>query len=328
MGLQQLIARSGKTIIFPFYHTISDHKRLHVAHLYHTRSMAQFETELDFFCKYYQPIDIPDVLNIIETGRMPGKPCFHLSFDDGLRESYDYIAPLLKKKGIPATFFLNTAFLDNKNLFYRYKASLLIDRLHKAKADSSLFKQIGGALNLQHYSFSAITNKLLQITYPERGQLDMVAEYLGFSFNEYLQEQRPYLTSNEVSSLISRGFHIGSHSMDHPEYFRLSLEDQLFQTTTSMEYLESQFDLPYRLFSFPFTDYKVSNEFFERMFNSHKPILDLSFGTSGIKKDQVHKNLQRIAVEDVSFPASYFTLYQYICYFLKIPFGKHIIRRS
>ena len=52
-----------------------------------------------------------------------------LSFDDGLVECHQVIAPLLMTKGVPATFFLNNHFIDNRDLFFRYKASLIIDQV-------------------------------------------------------------------------------------------------------------------------------------------------------------------------------------------------------
>lgn len=48
-----------------------------------------------------------------------------------MRQCYDVILPILEAKGIPATFFINSGFIDNKDLFFRFKASFLIDELHK-----------------------------------------------------------------------------------------------------------------------------------------------------------------------------------------------------
>lgn len=114
----------GLPTIFPFYHTVSDKKLAHIRHLYHYRSVREFEQELDFFLKHYEPVE-PGQL--IKEGTISGKKQFLLTFDDGFAEIYHVIAPLLTKKGIPAIFFLNTGFIDNKDLFYRCKASILAE---------------------------------------------------------------------------------------------------------------------------------------------------------------------------------------------------------
>ena len=54
---------------------------------------------------------------------------FLLTFDDGFREIYDIIAPILLDKGIPATFFISSGFLDNRELCYQHKASLLVEKV-------------------------------------------------------------------------------------------------------------------------------------------------------------------------------------------------------
>jgi hypothetical protein len=51
---------------------------------------------MELLLRYYHPITIDDVLVYARSGdRLPEKS-FFLSFDDGLRENYDIIAPILK----------------------------------------------------------------------------------------------------------------------------------------------------------------------------------------------------------------------------------------
>ena len=39
-----------------------------------------------------------------------------ITFDDGYRDNFDLAVPILRERGIPATFFLPTAFLDSPRL--------------------------------------------------------------------------------------------------------------------------------------------------------------------------------------------------------------------
>ena len=43
-----------------------------------------------------------------------------------MREATSVIAPICREKGVPATFFLTTGFLDNRALGDRHLASLLL----------------------------------------------------------------------------------------------------------------------------------------------------------------------------------------------------------
>ena len=120
MNFDRLIRWSGQTSIFPFYHTVSPEHLPHISHLYRVLKPAEFEKDLDQLLLCFEPLSLGDYLENRGGGRT--KPNMVLTFDDGLKGCYDFIAPLLKKKGVPATFFLNNRFIDNKGLFYRYTA--------------------------------------------------------------------------------------------------------------------------------------------------------------------------------------------------------------
>jgi peptidoglycan/xylan/chitin deacetylase (PgdA/CDA1 family) len=296
----------GHRLIAPFYHTVSDVTLPHIRHLYNVKTVRAFEDDLDFLLKHYSPIDFHELPTALE-GKNHGKPPMLLSFDDGLREFYDPIAPLLLRKGIPAICFLNSGFLDNKDLFFRYKVSLLIDRL----------SELPGVTATQ----------LLNIRYDNRTALDGLANSIDLDFTGFLQQQQPYLTSEQVTTLIHKGFHFGAHSVDHPEYRFLDLQEQLRQTTRSVETISNKFGLGYRLFSFPFTDFGVTNRFFEVVLKEKK-IADYSFGCAGLKTEIHPRHLQRIPMETNNLTAEETLRKEFLYFCLKIPFDKNRIRRS
>ncbi len=115
-SIPALIKKSGIKIIFPFYHSVSDEDVVHIKHLYPSKNIISFINDLDFLLKYFIPLSIDDFLS---KNYDPDQNYFVLSFDDGLRKMFDVVRPILNKKGIPAIFFLNSAFVDNKDLFYR-----------------------------------------------------------------------------------------------------------------------------------------------------------------------------------------------------------------
>src|SRR5687767_2369317 len=126
MPLSALFKISRKRLFCPFYHLVSNEDVPHIKHLYSFKNVHQFRKDLDVLLKNFIPIDLPDLSKIVREGSMK-KNGFFLSFDDGLSECYHVIAPILKEKGVPATFSINSAFVDNKNLFYRYQASIIIE---------------------------------------------------------------------------------------------------------------------------------------------------------------------------------------------------------
>ena len=57
------------------------------------------------------------------------KNSFMITFDDGFRELYDIVAPILQEKKLTATIFLTRNYLDNAELGYDNKKSLILEQL-------------------------------------------------------------------------------------------------------------------------------------------------------------------------------------------------------
>ncbi len=310
--------------IYPFYHTVSDNDIIHIKHLYPIRTVTRFEKDLDFFLKHYTPLDIKDLVDSVKNGTSVKKDGFLLSFDDGLAEFHDVIAPILLRKGIPAVCFLNSGFIDNQDLFFRYKASILIENLANKKLKPSVtewFKR-------NHLDQNSLRNALLSIDYNQRELLDELAALLEVDFNDYLKTQKPYMSTNQIQALIEKGFSFGAHSIDHPQYSKIDAESQVTQTKESINEVSSLFNLDYNVFSFPFTDFNVPQKFFDEIFQKDKAIADVTFGCAGLKNDSCMKNIQRIPIEIDSFSAKSVVTGEYFYYIGKAIFNKNIIKRT
>jgi peptidoglycan/xylan/chitin deacetylase (PgdA/CDA1 family) len=325
--VKQLINLTGQNIILPFYHAVSDESLPHLRHLYSIRSVKKFTEDLDFFLRHYQPVSFSDLFELLKGTGKADNPVMALSFDDGLREVYDFIAPILLKKGIPAAIFVNTAFADNQGLFFKYKASLIIDRLDKVSHPENIYEIINSRMGTEIISKSAMIRKILNIGYERQNILDSIAELLDINFDTFLKIRKPYMTIEQLHDLQTKGFQIGSHSVNHPMYSSLGLDEQLRQTSESIKWITDNFNPGIRCFSFPFIDDGVSTDFFETIFNKDSRIVDLSFGSSGMKKEKFPFHLQRIPMEKSKVGARFYLRGEYVYYALKSLFGRDVVKR-
>lgn len=278
----------------PFYHVVSNQKLEHITS-YEVRTAQQFEKELDFLLKTFKPVDLETIIG------SPQKKQMHLSFDDGLTECYSIIAPILKRKGIPATFFVSPHFVDNKALFHRFKRSILESQQLLEVSDTKYF----------------INEMFL---------LDAIAEQNGFSFSEYLSTHRPYLTLGEITELQADGFTIGSHSLNHPEFWTLSEEEQYRQVEESMTWVNEFFNPKIKAFSFPFTDDGIKASLFEKLKENH--VVDVTFGTAGLKFDQIPFHFQRIPMErKQKWDAQKVVHFEYFYFNLRHLFSANSVKR-
>ena len=147
-----------------------------------------------------------------------------------------------------------------------------------------------------------LISRLKKINYHKKDVLKEVATILEVSSEDYLKNQKPYLESWQVEELLVRGHYIGAHSIDHPLYYELELEEQIRQTMESMNYIVDRFNLSYRIFSIPHVDTGIGRDFFRRVFNDEESPLDLIFANSNLKKEgEFDRVIHRVIGENPDF---------------------------
>lgn len=313
-------------ILLPFYHTVSDKTLLHTEHLYKPRTEKQFIADLDFLLSRYEPISIDHLYDLIRLKKVPHKSVFHLSFDDGLQECATLIKPILMQKGVPATFFINPAFVDNKAFFHRYKASILVSAMKEIKNNEKQ-KKIREILMENKLPGNNIIRKVLHIKYTNQNLLDELARVIGLDFDAYLKEKTPYMSKSQIRGLMKEGFTVGAHSLDHPEFYVMKEQEILFQVTESIKQVYTLFSQRLRMFSFPFTDHKISKDILQKIHSHMEYAPHLSFGTAGLKKDTFPLHLQRIPVENYNVPLRWIMRYQFTRFHIQNMFNKGTINR-
>lgn len=326
LPLEKLFTSNDHRIIFPFWHAVSDEPAPHLSHLYNVSSVIEFERDLDFLCNNFKPATIEQVGQFAANKRIINERFFFPSFDDGLSECYSVIAPILKRKGIPAAFFINSSLVGNKTLFHRHKASLILNRIAEQplhSAELSIVRQFLGHQSKNTDPVQFLRNSV----FTDHALLDQIAAVLGVHFNNYLAQQKPYMTLAQIRELQNDGFLIGAHSADHREFFLSSEAEIMNQITTGMEFLDREIKPPTKWFAFPFTDFKVADSVFEKA--NQSKLWDLSFGTAGIKDETMPGHLQRIPMESGKSADGKHTIRTEIAYsFLKTLFGKNKVRRQ
>ena len=310
--LNWLRSITGIHYILPFYHAVSDTPPTHLKNLYPVRSVQQFEDDIKFFKKHFQPTTPQEFYTLFKNKRVLSSPVFLVSFDDGFISFKNQAVPVLQKYGITAVCFINSDFVNNNQIFYRCKASMIIEKLKSLKVkdpDNTLL--------------SKDIENVYAIGYHDQHQLDNIAFRYNIDLVGYFSNESPYLSDKDIISLKKNGFYIGAHSKDHPLYKKISIEEQVHQTLHSLQIVDQISNNDLKLFSFPFTDDGVTKVFFERI----KSYIHLSFGTAGMKIDSIDMHLQRIPMEVGNYSAAAIIYGEYLYYLLKLIAGRNIIKR-
>jgi peptidoglycan/xylan/chitin deacetylase (PgdA/CDA1 family) len=276
--------------------------------LYRFRTCREFAADLDWLLQHYRPVALDDLLDALGGGRALPAKSFLLSFDDGFREMHDVVMPILLAKGVPAVFFVMSGCVDNTMLCLHQQLALIVDRYEQ---NSSVFPaaDVSSVLDEAGMPGGSLRERLLNITYADRDVADMIAGLCGCDPAGFLKTNAPYLTSGQIRTLLENGFAVGAHSIDHPLYAELPLEEQLRQTRESSRFVRDRFGVGDVAFAFPHSDSGVSREFFRRTLADGS--VSVSFGTGGMLRDAAPRHFQRFSMEKVALPVRTIVGHQY-----------------
>jgi peptidoglycan/xylan/chitin deacetylase (PgdA/CDA1 family) len=112
-ALGQLVYRSGfyalpwrNRAVIVLFHRVDDRYPGEPV----TCSRAQFAALCDFFGRYFKVIALSELLELLRR-RADVSRRLVITFDDGYRDNYQYAAVELRKRGLPACFFVTTGFV-------------------------------------------------------------------------------------------------------------------------------------------------------------------------------------------------------------------------
>lgn len=269
---------NASNFLLPYQHTVSDDYLPHIAELYPYKSLSQFEDDVRYLSKYSNKVPLAELLQLYQHKKKLPAGSVVLSFDDGFRQVHDHIAPILRHYGLNAVFFVNPAFIDNKALFYRNSISLL---LANVKKDPQLLQSIATTIQCAS-TISSVRQHLLEIRTADDPLLSSLLHLANVDVSAFLAIEQPYLTTQQLQALHADGSLVGAHSYHHPYYHLLSLEKQIEETVSSMQWVADRLAPSIRLFSFPHMDAPVSAAFFEKL---PAGTVDIFFGTQNMKTE-------------------------------------------
>jgi peptidoglycan/xylan/chitin deacetylase (PgdA/CDA1 family) len=209
-----------------------------------------FEREVELLKKEFDVI-APDELIAAPPPRR-GRYVL-LTFDDGYRDNFDEALPILRRHGIPATFFVTTGFLDSRVISWWDEIAWMVhsSRRSALRPDGWLHD----ALSLEPEAREGTTKVLIDRCKSLPGEeqpafLDSLAHAAGTG------RHRPdghelWMTWDDVRHLRAEGMHVGGHTASHPLLARLPADEQEREIAGCKERIETELGEPMRYFSYP-----------------------------------------------------------------------------
>jgi len=216
---------------------------------------ARFDQQLGWLKRWFQVLPLDEAARRLTEGSLPARAAA-LTFDDGYADNHGLALPLLRRHGLPCTFFIATGFLDggrmwNDSLIEAVRRSTLpgLDlRGLSGRQGQDLGRHELGALPQQR---RALIDVLLpQVKYlapePRLRLVEQIAQRAEVALPDNLM-----MSTAQVRDLHAAGMQIGAHTRSHPILASLSETEARDEIAYSKRTLEQMLGAPVGLFAYP-----------------------------------------------------------------------------
>ncbi len=176
-----------------------------------------------------------------------------LTFDDGYRDNYEYVYPVLRKHNVPASIFITCNIIDNKDMLWFDRVAFLFGKL---PAGEYRVPFLGKALVPKQGKRRASIIFAESLKPLKKEHLDEIIGCLekaaGVKLDEALfKALNLYLNAGDIKTMSADGVCIGAHTLSHCILNRVSPENAEREMVESKRILESITGRSVDYFSYP-----------------------------------------------------------------------------
>lgn len=223
------------------------------------RTIDEFRQQIDYVSQHYTIVRMEDVIEAMALKRKLPTRAALLTFDDGYKDHFDNVWPILEERGLQGTFFIPVQAVFAGKLLDVNKIHLIlasvapIDELLAAVKETLNELRDRYGLESSDYYWHKLAKpgrfdvpevvfikKLLQVELPEMARSKMVDHLLArfVDIDESTLARKLYMTPSEIRVLHAAGMHIGSHTYSHRWLDSLNEDDQRWEIDQSLSYLK------------------------------------------------------------------------------------------
>ena len=254
-------------VIVVMYHYVRDLKNSRYPNI-KGLDIEKFKKQIKFFKENYNFIKIEDIITYYKNPKekkLPEKAIL-LTFDDGYKDHYTYVLPVLLENNIQGSFYIPTKCFQDKKVLDVNKIHFIlescigeedkilkdIEEYLKINKDSRIllsyndyFKEYAVVSRFDKKEVIFI-KRMLQVVLPEdyrENLVDKLFKKYVCSIGDKIISERAfweelYLTPEQIRIMEKLGMHIGFHSHNHVWLDSLSKEEQEFQIKSSINYFK------------------------------------------------------------------------------------------
>jgi peptidoglycan/xylan/chitin deacetylase (PgdA/CDA1 family) len=219
------------------YHVVEHRDGLPGPALVPTMSPEAFDAQLRHLARAYRPVPTGELRRHVATRRRGRRIPVAITFDDDHQSNLSGAAPVLRRRRIPATFFLTGSSLDGPHEFWWQTLQRAIDAV--------------GLEDVERTAGRPLRDIVAGLTAGTPGEREAAAAAFLPEGSRAVPPSTG-LRRHEVAALATDGLDVGFHTRDHPSLPLLddgALEEAALR---GREELEAILGRPLREFAYPY----------------------------------------------------------------------------
>ena len=208
---------------------------------------AAFAAQMDVIRATCTVLPLSEAVERLYSGSLPERATC-ITFDDGYANNLTMAAPILKARGLPATVFVATSFLNGGRMWN----DTVIESVRQAGESLDLASIGLGAHSLpdvpaRRRAIDTIIGQIKYLDPAERpGKAAAVADCARATPPSDLM-----MTDDQVRQLPREGIEVGAHTLTHPILARTNPDDAWREIAGSKTVLEALTGTQVKLFAYP-----------------------------------------------------------------------------
>ncbi len=210
--------------------------------------LSAFQRQLRWLKKRFSFINLQDYIALYQKDPGLTRDKLALTFDDGYKNTYALVAPVLVEESIPATFFVNTCNLDYGLLWFVYFNALCFEGAYPGVEINGDFFPLDTKRNCMR-----AWRTLIQSARSSPDARVFEEEFAGkYPLPAQIQEKYAGLQLEQIAEIrASSLFSLAGHTHSHPYLDQLGQAEQLEEMTLNKQILEELSEKPVRYFAYP-----------------------------------------------------------------------------
>jgi len=207
-------------------------------------SVSNFKKQMEYLSRNYNVISIDQFYSKIGS---PKKNSVIITFDDGYIDNYTNAYPILKKYNLPATIYLSTNAVDNKEILWWDKVSFMI----KNTKESSLILpgHVNYDLKNKGKALRRIARDLKELK--EEKKLMLIADMEKILKVKVKRAKNLFLSWNQINEMKKNNISFGAHTVSHPILTNISSKKAEMEIVNSKKLIEKKIKSKVIHFSYP-----------------------------------------------------------------------------